>query len=133
MLFRLAATALLAVQTQSISADALQWSEMSAKAPGVMIATVAGNWKDGAYSAFIKFPPGSKSPLHTHSSEMKVVVVSGVFHYAADGKTEQEYGPGSYILIPAGMPHTNSQAEGALLFVEQPGRFDNKPAASPAH
>jgi hypothetical protein len=42
-------------------------------------------------------------------------------------ETEKNYGAGSYVFIPANLPHSNSQPEGALLYGEQPGKFDNKP------
>ena len=112
----------------AVAAEALQWNEMSAKAPGVEIAALQGDWKAGPYQAFIKFPPGSRSGLHTHSSEMKIVVVSGSFRYGATDAEAQAYGPGSYIVIAADAPHTNQQPEGCTLFVEQPGKFDTKAA-----
>ena len=39
---------------------------------------------------------------------------------------------GSYLVTPAKLPHSNSQPEEVLMFVEQSGRFDNKPMASAA-
>jgi hypothetical protein len=112
----------------ALTGDALDWKEMSAKAPGVLIAPVSGEWKAGPYAAFIRFPKGSQSSLHTHSSEMTVVVISGTFRYGANAKEARPYGPGSYLRIAAGAPHVNEQPDGCLLFVEQPGKFDNQPA-----
>jgi uncharacterized RmlC-like cupin family protein len=117
-------------QTQkavAITADALTWQEMSAKGSGVMIATVSGDYTQGAWAGFVRFPAGSKSGVHTHSSDLKIVVVSGTFHYGSTPDTEKNYGAGSYVFIPANLPHSNSQPEGALLYGEQPGKFDNKP------
>jgi hypothetical protein len=111
----------------AITADALAWQELSAKGSGVMIATVSGDYTQGAWAGFLRFPAGSKSGVHTHSSDLKIVVVSGTFHYGSTPETEKSYGPGSYVLIPANIPHSNSQAEGALLYTEQPGKFDSKP------
>ena len=81
----------------------------------------------GAWAGFIRFPAGSKSGVHTHSSDIKIVVVSGTFHYGSTPETEKNYGAGSYVFIPANLPHSNSQPEGALLYGEHPGKFDNKP------
>jgi uncharacterized RmlC-like cupin family protein len=117
-------------QTQkavAITAETLTWQELSAKGSGVMIATVSGDYTQGAWAGFIRFPVGSKSGVHTHSSDLKIVVVSGTFHYGNTPETEKSYGPGSYVFIPANLPHSNSQAEGALLYNEQPGKFDSKP------
>ena len=110
-----------------IAADALKWEEMSAKAPGVKIAIVSGDYTKGAWAGFVKFPAGSKSDVHTHSSDLKIVVVSGTFRYGDTPKTEKAYGAGSYVLIPANLPHSNSQPEGVLLYGEQADKFDNKP------
>jgi quercetin dioxygenase-like cupin family protein len=111
----------------AIAADGLKWEALTVKGPDVKIATVSGDHTKGAWAGFVKFPAGSKSGVHTHSSDIKIVVISGAFHYGATPETEKSYGPGSYILIPANLPHSNSQAQGALLYGEQPGMFDSKP------
>lgn len=116
-----------AKKAAAITADALKWDVLSAKGPDVKIATVSGDNTKGAWAGFIKFPAGSKSGIHTHSSDLKMVVVSGTFHYGPTPETEKNYGAGSYILIPANLPHSNSQPDGALLYAEQPGKFDVKP------
>ncbi len=103
------------------------WKEMSAKAPGVKIATVSGDYTKGAWAGFVKFPAGSKFGVHTHSSDIKIVVVSGTFRYGDTPKTETDYVAGSYVFIPANLPHSNSQPKGALLYAEQADKFDNKP------
>ena len=110
--------------------EGLAWKEMSAKAPGVMIATVKGDYLQGPWAGFIRFPAGSKSGLHTHSGEMKIVIVSGTFRYGPTAEAEKPYGPGSYVVIPRDAPHTNSQPEGCLMYIEQDERFDNKAAVA---
>jgi hypothetical protein len=42
-------------------------------------------------------------------------------------KTEKNYGAGSYVFMPANLPHSNSQPKGALLYEEQPDKFDSRP------
>jgi uncharacterized RmlC-like cupin family protein len=114
-------------KASAIATDALKWEELSAKGAGVKIATVSGEHIKGAWAGFVKFPAGSKSGVHTHSSDFKIVVVSGTFHYGDTPETERSYGAGSYVFIPANLPHSNSQPEGALLYGEQPGKFDSNP------
>ena len=63
---------------------------------------------------------------------MKIVIVSGTWKYGPTSETEASYSPGSYILIPAGVPHTNSQPGEVLMFIEQGGKFDNTPATTAA-
>jgi uncharacterized RmlC-like cupin family protein len=61
---------------------------------------------------------------------MKVVILSGTWRYGPTAEKEQSFGPGSYVLIPAGYPHTNSQPGEVLMFIEQTGKFDNMPAVA---
>ena len=87
----------------------------------------------GRYAALTKFAAGTKNALHTHSSDIKMVVISGTFVYGSDGK-ENKLGPGSYLLIPAGKEHTSGSDSDCLFFEESPGRFTmnmvkEKPAA----
>lgn len=112
----------------TLAADKVAWEELAAKGAGVMVADVEGHHAKGAWHGFVKFPAASKSTVHTHSSALRIVVVSGTFRYGSDPDHEQPYGPGSYVFIPANHPHSNSQPDGALLYVEQSGRYDNKPA-----
>lgn len=130
----LAATAALSEERKGVALapDALRWREMSAKAAGVMIAEVRGESFSGPWSGFVRFPAGSKSAVHTHSSDMTVVIIKGTWRYGPSTEQEKSYGPGSYVLIPAELPHSNSQPEEVVMFVEQSGRFDNKPVASAA-
>ena len=108
------------------AAENMKWEEMK-DAPGVMSATLWGDMTKGAYGALIKFPAGSKHPLHTHSSDIKTVVLSGTFTYAPEGGEEKSYGAGSYLLIPSGSKHTTGAgADGCTFFMEQPGKFDMK-------
>jgi uncharacterized RmlC-like cupin family protein len=120
------------VKGVALAPEALRWREMSAKAPGVMITEVRGEYAAGPWSGFVRFPAGSKSGIHTHSSDMKIVVVKGTWHYGPSTEQEKRYGPGSYVFIPAELPHSNSQPEEVLMYIEQSGRFDNKPVASAA-
>lgn len=111
----------------TLAADKVAWEDLAAKGVGVMVADVEGHHAKGAWHGFVKFPAASKSAVHTHSSPLRIVVVSGTFRYGSDPDHEQPYGPGSYVFIPANHPHSNSQPDGALLYVEQSGKYDNKP------
>jgi len=112
----------------ALAADKLSWEELSPSRPGVQVAVVQGHHASGAWRGFLKFPVGSTSDVHTHSSDLRLVVVSGTFRYGADPKHEQPFGPGSYVFIPANHPHSNSQPDGAMVYIEQPGRYDRQGA-----
>lgn len=109
----------------ALAADKLPWEDLAAKGAGVLVADVHGHHAQGPWHGFVKFPVGSKSGVHTHSSDLRLVVVSGTFRFGSDPEHEQPYGPGSYVFVPGGHPHSNSQPDGAVVYVEQPGKYDN--------
>ena len=112
------------------SAD-MKWVDLDPKgAPGVKIADVWGDHTKGAYGAFIKFPAGFAAPLHTHTNDLKIVVVSGTFVQAPEGKPEFRLGPGSYEMQPGGSyKHTTGcdKASECVIFSQSAGKFDFKP------
>lgn len=109
----------------------LKWMDLDPKgAPGVKIADVWGDHTKGAYGAFIKFPAGFAAPLHTHTNDLKIVVVSGTFVQAPEGKPEFRLGPGSYEMQPGGnYKHTTAcdKASECVIFSQGGGKFDFKP------
>ena len=120
----------------SMPAADLKWTDLDpARAPGVKVADLWGNHTKGAFGAFFKFPAGFAAPLHTHTNDMKVVIVSGTFIQAPEGKPEFRLGPGSYFFQPGGnYRHTTScdAAAECVFFVEGRGKFDLKPVQAPA-
>src|SRR5262245_66303756 len=78
----------------------MKWTDLGPGAPGVKVADLWGNHASGAYGALFKLPAGFAAPLHTHTSDMKVVIVSGTYIQAPDGKPEFRLGPGSYFMQP---------------------------------
>jgi anti-sigma factor ChrR (cupin superfamily) len=108
----------------------VKWSEMKGGPPGIMYADLWGHIDKGAYGSLIKLPAGLKNPLHTHSSDTKLVVVSGTFLYTPDGGTEQRLGPGSYLMVPGGLKHMSGVSDDGPceVFQEGPGKFDFHPA-----
>ena len=138
----LAALAIFAVTSawaqKAMKKDAVIWPAEDIKwvaapdAPGVMYADLWGHMEKGAYAAFVKIPAAVKFPLHTHSADLKAVVVSGIFIYTPEGGTEKKLGAGSYMFIPGGLKHTSAVAEGApcILFQEGSSKFDLKPVGA---
>ena len=116
-----------------IPAADLKWTDLDPKgAPGVKVADLWGNHATGAFGAFFKLPAGFVAPLHSHTYQMKVVIVSGTYIQGPEGKAEFRLGPGSYLMQPGGnYRHTTSCAQDAdcVFFVESDGAFDLKPAA----
>lgn len=114
----------------------LKWTDLDpSSAPGVKVADLWGNHAKGAFGAFFRLPAGFAAPLHTHSYDMKVVIVSGTYIQAPEGKPEFRLGPGSYFLQPGGdYRHTTTCDKDAdcVFFVESRGSFDLKPVGAAA-
>src|SRR4026208_1787633 len=96
--------------------------------PGVKKKILWGNHDKGPYGAFTKFDPGLTNPLHTHTNEVRIVVLQGASITKPQTGNERRVGVGSYISIPGGDVHVSSgdPKEGALFYEESPGKFDLK-------
>jgi len=109
-------------------ASDLKWTDLDPTgAPGVKIADLWGDHVRGAFGAFFKLPAGFAAPLHTHTHDIKVVIVSGTYIQAPEGKPEFRIGPGSYFLQPGGnYRHTTScdKASDCVFYAESNGKFD---------
>ncbi len=115
----------------TMPASDVKWTDLDPKgAPGVKIADLWGDHAKGAFGALIKFPAGFAAPLHTHTNDFKIVIVSGTFIQAPEGKPEFRLGPGSYLMQPGGnYKHTSAcdKASECLFLVQSTGKFDLKP------
>ena len=109
----------------------MKWADLGPGAPGVKVADLWGNHATGAFGALFKLPAGFAAPLHTHTYDMKVVIVSGTYIQAPEGKPEFRLGPGSYFLQPSGnYRHTTTcdKTADCVFLVVSKGPFDLKPA-----
>ena len=106
----------------------LKWTDLDPTgAPGVKIADVWGDHAKGAFGAFVKFPAGFATPLHTHTNAFKIVIVSGTFVQVPEGKPEFRLGPGSYLMQPGGnYRHSTAcdKASECVFFIQSTGKFD---------
>jgi hypothetical protein len=112
-------------------ASNLKWTDLDpAGAPGVKVADLWGNHANGTFGAFFKLPAGFAAPLHTHTYDIKVVIVSGTYIQAPEGRPEFRLGPGSYFMQPGGdYRHTTTcdKTSDCVFFLESKGKFDLKP------
>jgi quercetin dioxygenase-like cupin family protein len=115
-----------------VSPPELKWNAPP-DARGVEIATIRGNMTKGAYRVMVKFPAGTTHPVHTHSGDVEVVVISGTFLYGADDASAKDLGPGSYAFVPGGTKHVSGCKAGAECVVFQSGteKFDMTPVGEP--
>jgi quercetin dioxygenase-like cupin family protein len=112
-------------------ASDMKWTDLDPGAPGVKVADLWGKHASaGTFGALFRLPAGFAAPLHTHTHDMKVVIISGTYIQAPEGKPEFRLGPGSYFFQPGGSyRHTTTcdKASDCVFFVESMGPFDLKP------
>lgn len=65
--------------------------------------------QDGAWIDRVKMPGGSHVPAHTHPQDELVTVIEGIWYLGEGAKFDSSklkgYPAGSFIVIPAGVPH----------------------------
>lgn len=105
----------------------MKWADMVGGPPGIKISPLWGDYQKGAFGALIKFPAGADAALHTHTNDMRIVVVSGTFIHGPEGKTPIRLGPGSYLMQAGGdYRHTTGcdKASDCVIFADGKGKFD---------
>jgi len=98
-------------------------------AAGVSMAVLWGDPDKGAHGTFTKFAPGYDAGMHTHTSDVWIVVIKGAYLYK-DEAGERRVGPGDFLRVPGGHKHWSGgdKTEGALFYEEGSGKFDTIPA-----
>jgi quercetin dioxygenase-like cupin family protein len=115
-----------------VPAADVKWTDVPGS-PGVRIAALGGDPGKGASHFFLKFAGGFSAPVHHHSSNHYVTVVSGTLVLAVDGK-EHKLPAGSYFSFTGKKPHATRCEAGAdcVLAMDVRGKWDvvaPKPAA----
>ena len=80
---------------------------------------VGDSSRGGAWVDRVKIPSGGRVRAHTHSNDEVVTVIEGTW-YLGKGETFDPaklkgYPPGSFIVIPAGVPHFLAAKDGAVI------------------
>jgi len=98
-------------------------------APGASAALVWGDMDKGPYGAYTRFVPGANFALHTHSSDIRIVVLKGAYLYKPEKGPEIRVGAGQYLFVPGGDRHVSGgdAKEGALFYQTSTGKFDLNP------
>ena len=111
----------------------LNWVELPER-KGMQFALLSGDARKGEYTQMRKVPAGTDNPLHTHSSEIKNVVISGVWYTGVDAASAKDFGPGSIVMMPANWVHVSGCRAGSdcVFYQEGKGTFDFRPAEMPA-
>ncbi|MEZ5307938.1 MAG: cupin domain-containing protein [Pyrinomonadaceae bacterium] len=95
---------------------------------GVTISPVAGEIMKGEHVTYVRFPAGTKIPMHVHSTDYIGIVISGNMRHPVKGKpsTDVQLPPGSHWSIPAGLEHQTECLEGleCVAVMIQKDHFD---------
>lgn len=96
----------------------------------MQFAVLSGDPKKGEYTQMRKVPAGTANPLHTHSSDIKNVIISGVWYTGSDTATARDFGPGSIVMMPGNWMHVSGCRGGSdcVFYKEGKGKFDYRPA-----
>jgi hypothetical protein len=116
-----------------VSFTDLKWVELPER-KGMQFAILSGDPKTGPYTQMRKVSAGIDNGLHSHSSEIKNVIISGVWYTGPDTASAKDFGPGSVVIMPGNWMHVSGCRAGTdcILYQEGKGKFDFKPAAAPA-
>ena len=111
----------------------LKWTELP-EGKGMQFALLSGDPKTGPYTQMRRVPAGTDNPLHSHSSELTNVIISGAWYTGVDPASARDFGPGSIVLMPANWVHVSGCRAGSecVFYQEGKGRFDFKPVAAKA-
>jgi len=100
----------------------------------MQMAVLSGDPAKGEYTELRRVPAGTDNPRHTHSNEIKNVIISGVWYTGVDMASARDFGPGSVIRMPANWVHVSGCRAGSecVIYQEGKGRFDFEPVAPAA-
>jgi len=101
----------------------LKWKAMGNA--GVAAAPVSGDMEKGPSRFFLKYPAGLVTPMHHHTADHHVTVVSGSITLTVGGK-DHRLGPGSYFMLADRAGHI-AKVEGneeAVFFIQADGPWD---------
>jgi quercetin dioxygenase-like cupin family protein len=114
-----------------VSFTDLKWVELP-QVKGTQFAAFSGDPKTGPFTQMRKIPAGSDNGVHSHSSEITMVVISGVLYVGPDAASAKDFGPGSVIVMPADWVHVSGCRPGSdcIFYQEGKGKFDYKPAGN---
>jgi quercetin dioxygenase-like cupin family protein len=110
----------------NVDPETATYTELS---PGASQSAVRGDPATGAHGAFTKFVPNFEAGLHTHTNDLRIVVVKGAYVYKPEQGDAIRVTAGQYLLIPGGVRHsTGSDAKDETVFYQEAdGKFDLNP------
>ncbi len=111
-----------------VAAGEVKWVDV----PGTpaKLATVKGDSAKGEHASFFRLPGGFAAPLHSHTADHHVAVVSGTMVLTPEGGVAKKLGPGSWFEFTGKKKHLTACEAGAdcVLFIVGHGTWDLVPA-----
>jgi quercetin dioxygenase-like cupin family protein len=112
-----------------VHADAVKWGPAPPSLPpGAQGAALLGSpGKEGPFVLRLKFPAGFVVPPHHHSKDEFVTVLAGGFAIGSGEKLDpsvKPLPPGSFVHLPAGMPHFATAVGETIVQINGMGPFD---------
>lgn len=109
--------------------DEIKWT--TDEKSGVSMAVQWGDPKKGPFAGLAKFPKGWTAPLHHHTADHVVYLISGTFTITEENGKEWRLTPGMTGTLPGKVKHTTKCAEEAdcMLFAYLSAKDDMIPAA----
>ena len=103
-----------------LTPDKVRWFTPSYYNDGRQRAQLFGNSSEGGtWIDRVKIPVGARALAHTHPQDELVTVIEGTWYLGEGTKFDSAklkgYPAGSFILIPAGVPHFVAAQEGAVI------------------
>ena len=93
-----------------LTPGAIKWQPFPPGGAGAKLAVLSGDpEKSGPFVIRIRQPAGSKIPPHWHPKDEHVTVIKGTMFFGTGEKLQKrgthEFPAGSYLMLPAKMPH----------------------------
>lgn len=113
-----------------VLADAVAWGPAPPSLPpGAQAAVLLGSpAKEGPFVLRLKFPAGFAVPPHRHSKDELVTVIAGTFGIGTGEKLDRAAAKslpaGSFVHLPAGMPHYALANGETIVQINGNGPFD---------
>ncbi len=115
-----------------VPGDAVKWGPAPPSLPpGAQGAVLFGHpTQEGPFVLRLKLPAGFTVPPHRHSKDELVTVISGRFGVGSGEKLDRAAAkplpPGSFVHLPAGMPHFAWADGETIVQINGTGPFDVK-------
>ena len=103
-----------------LTADQVRWFTPSYYNDGRQRAQLFGDSSEGGtWIDRVKIPGGARVLAHTHPQDELVTVIEGIWYLGEGAKFDaaklKGYPAGSFIIIPAGIPHFVAAKEGTVV------------------